>query len=88
MRIAVMNVGIVGISSAHELNAAKYGVVESERKDRVAGGTGSANAGVIARHCLTPHTAYRIPHTAPGMASTVMLQLLGQHSLLRPNINR
>lgn len=76
MRIAVIGAGIVGVTSAYELQCDGHEVVVFERRASVAEETSFANAGVVA-------PGYVAPWAAPGMPSKLLRQLWGRHAPLR-----
>lgn len=83
MRVAVVGAGIVGVCSAHYLQAAGHDVALIDRRGNVAQETSFANAGVIA-------PGYVTPWAAPGMPGKVLRGLLRAASpvVFRPSFDR
>lgn len=76
MRIAVVGAGIVGVTTAYELQCDGHEVVVFERRASVAEETSFANAGVVA-------PGYVAPWAAPGMPRKMLGHLAGRHAPLR-----
>ena len=76
MRVAVIGAGIVGMTTAYELNADGHAVTVFERRGSVAAEGSFANAGVVA-------PGYVTPWAAPGMPRKVLAHLFGRHAPVR-----
>jgi D-amino-acid dehydrogenase len=76
MRVAVIGAGIVGVTSAYELQLAGHEVTVFERRGAAAAETSFANAGVIA-------PGYVTPWAAPGMPRKVLAQWFERDAAVR-----
>ena len=76
MRVAVVGAGIVGMTTAYELNADGHAVTVFERRGSVAAEGSFANAGVVA-------PGYVTPWAAPGMPAKVLAHLFRRHAPVR-----
>jgi D-amino-acid dehydrogenase len=76
MRVAIVGAGIVGVTTAYELQRAGHEVVVFERRGAAAAETSFANAGVIA-------PGYVTPWAAPGMPRKVLAQWFQRDAAVR-----
>ena len=76
MRVAVIGAGIVGVTTAYELQRAGHEVTVFERRAAAAAETSFANAGVVA-------PGYVTPWAAPGMPSKVLMQWFKADAAIR-----
>ena len=76
MRVAVIGAGIVGVTTAYELQCRGHEVTVFERHGAVAAETSFANAGIVA-------PGYVTPWAAPGMPRKVLAQWFGRHAAVR-----
>jgi D-amino-acid dehydrogenase len=82
MRVAVIGAGIIGVTTAYELNADGHQVTVFERRGSVAAEASFANAGIVA-------PGYVTPWAAPGMPGKVLRHLFARHApvRLRPTLS-
>ncbi len=78
MRVAIIGAGIIGVTTAYELNEDGHEVTVFERCGSVAAETSFANAGVVA-------PGYVTPWAAPGMPRKVLSHLFSKHAPVRIN---
>ncbi len=76
MRVAVIGAGIVGVTTAYELQCRGHEVTVFERHGAVAAETSFANAGIVA-------PGYVTPWAAPGMPWKVLSHLLSSDAPVR-----
>lgn len=76
MRVAVIGAGIVGVTTAYELQCRGHEVTVFERHGAVAAETSFANAGIVA-------PGYVTPWAAPGMPRKVLAQWFDRHAAVR-----
>lgn len=76
MRVAVIGAGVIGVTTAHELNADGHDVTVFERRGTVAAESSFANAGLVA-------PGYVAPWAAPGMPGKVLAHLGRAHAPVR-----
>ena len=76
MKIAVIGAGIIGVTTAYELNQSGFDVTVYDRRSSVAEETSFANAGAVA-------PGYVTPWASPGMPWKVISHLFQRHAPVR-----